>query len=207
MMERYCFLCQALRQRVVWVLSLLLILAIGRVSNAEIQCSVETSGYRSIPLTHVNPTRAKQMLDPLGLATISPLPGSNMVLVTGEPEQVRKTATILDVIDAADPRRGRCRRTIRLPPPSAVSPLVRSTIPPDTPTRRKPSLMYIKARSGPSLRRRGWRRSARLSKPVRRPWRNRRPPPIASPKEPCFPTCRPALCWNRALRRRRARRS
>jgi general secretion pathway protein D len=103
MMERYCFSCQVLRSRVVWVLSLLLLGAIGRVSVADIQYSIETSGYRSIPLAHISPQLARSMLEPLKLATVSLMPGSNWVLVTGEAEQVRKAAVILELIDAVEP--------------------------------------------------------------------------------------------------------
>ena len=102
MMERYCFSCQVLRQPVFWVLGLLLLGGLAGVSAGDIQYSVEAPGYRSIPLAHISPQLAQQMLDPLHLATVSPVPGSNKVMVTGESNPVRKVAAILELIDSTE---------------------------------------------------------------------------------------------------------
>ncbi len=69
---------------------------------ADIQYSVEASGYRSVLVTHIDPQLAKLMLDPLKLGTVSVLSGSNTLLLTGETEQMRKAAVILEVIDTTE---------------------------------------------------------------------------------------------------------
>jgi general secretion pathway protein D len=103
MMERYSLACQVVRRRVVSVFGLLLVLAIGRVSVADTPNPVEASGYGNIPLAHISAPLAKQMLDPLKLATISVVPGSSMLLLTGELARVQKARAILEVIDTTEP--------------------------------------------------------------------------------------------------------
>jgi general secretion pathway protein D len=102
-MERYSSSCPILRPRFVSILGLLCLLALGNASMAQTPCSIEGAGYRSITLNRISPQLAKRMVDPLKLAAVSQLPSTDMVLVTGEPEQVAKMATILEVIDSAEP--------------------------------------------------------------------------------------------------------
>ncbi len=158
MMERYCFSCQMLRQRVVWVVGLLLLPALAGAARAEMQYAVETPGSRSIALTHISPQLAQQMVDPLKLATVTPVPGTSNVLVTGASDPVRKVAVILELIDSAEPyeiRELRAGTSLRALPSNdqianAIGSMVIGTFnrPPRYTSKAKAIIDVIDARSG-----------------------------------------------------------
>jgi general secretion pathway protein D len=103
MTERYRELCQVLQRCVVSILCFTTLLGISHVSAADMQCIAGTSRYRSFNLAHVSPKRAKELLDRLKLGTVSQLPSTDMLLVTGEPDEVQKATAILDVVDVTEP--------------------------------------------------------------------------------------------------------
>jgi general secretion pathway protein D len=55
---------------------------------------------RFVPLKHISPERARDFLSRLNLATASRMPGTNALLVTGNPENLQKAAALLGLVDA-----------------------------------------------------------------------------------------------------------
>ncbi len=61
-----------------------------------------TAKAKVVPLTYLTQEQGRQFLARLRLGTASPLPGTNALLVTAEPEELRKAVAVLAVVDTAD---------------------------------------------------------------------------------------------------------
>ncbi|MDI6448421.1 secretin N-terminal domain-containing protein [Anaerobaca lacustris] len=63
---------------------------------------VPSGGARFVSLDHISPERGREFLSKLNLATASPLPGTNALLVTASPEDVQKAVALLGLVDAPE---------------------------------------------------------------------------------------------------------
>lgn len=60
------------------------------------------SDHRFISLNHISPERARDFLSKLHLATASRMPGTNALLVTAGPDDLRKAEALLALVDAPE---------------------------------------------------------------------------------------------------------
>ena len=92
----------ARQKQVVLAVSLLLcssyLLAAGQSAGGE----TETVGHKVFTLTHIPGEQGKKYLRDLNLGTVSQLPGTNTLLITGQPQDLAKAITILKVVDAKE---------------------------------------------------------------------------------------------------------
>ena len=90
------------QKRVVLTVSLLLfsgyLLAAGQSAGGE----TEAVGHKVFTLTHIPAEQGKKYLKDLNLGTVSQLPGTNTLLVTGQPQELAKATTILKVVDVKE---------------------------------------------------------------------------------------------------------
>ncbi len=61
-----------------------------------------TARAKFVPLTYLTQEQGQQFLARLGLGTASPFPGTNALLVTAEPDDLRKAVTVLAIVDSPD---------------------------------------------------------------------------------------------------------
>ena len=89
----------------VWVtvLSIVLLVNSGGVPAAQTGDAPETPRHKVISLSRITSDQGRDYLLQLGLGTVSKLPGTNAVLVTGSSEQLAKAAAVLNVVDAGEP--------------------------------------------------------------------------------------------------------
>ncbi len=73
-------------------------------------------GHRVFPLTQITPERGIELLNKLGLGTVTRLPAVNALLVTGTVDDIRKAGAVLNLIDVPDTYEVR-----RVGPASALS--------------------------------------------------------------------------------------
>ncbi len=59
-----------------------------------------TARAKFVPLTHLTQEQGQQFLARLKLGTVSPMPGTNALLVTAGPQELRKAVAVLDVVDS-----------------------------------------------------------------------------------------------------------
>jgi len=57
-------------------------------------------GVKGFPLRHISAQQGKQLLTELKLGTVSRLPGRNMLLVTGRPDELTKAGAVVELVDA-----------------------------------------------------------------------------------------------------------
>jgi type II secretory pathway component GspD/PulD (secretin) len=60
------------------------------------------AGHKFVPLTHLTQEQGQRFLSRLKLGAASPMPGTNALLVTAGPEELRKAIAVLDVVDSPD---------------------------------------------------------------------------------------------------------
>jgi len=92
----------ARQKQVVLAVSLLLcsnyLWAAGQSAGGK----TETVGHKVFTLAHIPGEQGKKYLRDLNLGTVSQLPGTNTLLLTGQPQELAKAITILDVVDAKE---------------------------------------------------------------------------------------------------------
>ncbi|MFQ6034494.1 MAG: secretin N-terminal domain-containing protein [Sedimentisphaerales bacterium] len=90
------------QRRMVLAVSLLLcsgyLLAAGQSAGSE----TRTVGHKVFTLTHIPAEQGKKYLRELNLGTVSQLPKTNSLLVTGQPQELAKAITILKLVDAKE---------------------------------------------------------------------------------------------------------
>ena len=59
-----------------------------------------TLDYKMVTLSYITPERGRELLTKLGMGTVSRMPGTNSLLVTGEAGELRKTLVVLAIVDA-----------------------------------------------------------------------------------------------------------
>ena len=72
--------------------------AAGQSAGGE----TEAVGHKVFTLTHIPAEQGKKYLRELNLGTVSQLPGTNALLVTGQPQELAKATTILKVVDVKE---------------------------------------------------------------------------------------------------------
>lgn len=82
------------------VLLAVLALCGGRWSTVQASAASGTAGHEVIPLTNISAERGREFLGRLKIATASKLPGSNALLITAEPSELQKAATLLNLVDS-----------------------------------------------------------------------------------------------------------
>ncbi len=90
------------RSHAIILATILIVCGVPVWATSQTSGSVVTSGARPndvITLTNIPPARGQEFLSRLKLATVSHLPGTKGLLITGEPSEVRKAVTILNLID------------------------------------------------------------------------------------------------------------
>jgi type II secretory pathway component GspD/PulD (secretin) len=86
--------------------------------------------HRVFLLNHICPERAREFLSTLNLATASRMPGTNALLVTGCPDDLRKAAALLSLVDAHEDfqikQLGPASSALGLPPSERIAAAVGS---------------------------------------------------------------------------------
>ena len=86
--------------------------------------------HRIFLLNHISPERAREFLSTLNLATASRMPGTNALLVTGCPDDLRKVAALLSLVDAHEDfqikQLGPASSALGLPPSERIAAAVGS---------------------------------------------------------------------------------
>lgn len=59
-----------------------------------------TLDYKMATLSYITPERGRELLTKLGMGTVSRMPGTNSLLVTGEAGELRKALAVLAIVDA-----------------------------------------------------------------------------------------------------------
>ncbi|MBN1508698.1 MAG: hypothetical protein JW955_17755 [Sedimentisphaerales bacterium] len=62
-----------------------------------------TLDYKMVSLSCIAPERAKEFLAKLGMGTVSQMPGTKSLLVTGEADKLRRTLAVLALVDVPQP--------------------------------------------------------------------------------------------------------
>ena len=115
MTERHSF-C---KRRYLLLFSVLVALCLphcGSLLAGEWDTTSSGPGHRVFPLTQISPERGIDLLNKLGLGTVTRLPAVNALLVTGTVDDIQKAATVLNLIDVPDTYEVR-----RVGPASALS--------------------------------------------------------------------------------------
>ncbi|MFB0525460.1 MAG: secretin N-terminal domain-containing protein, partial [Phycisphaerae bacterium] len=90
------------QRRMVLAVSLLLcsgyLLATGQSAGG----GSEQVAHKFVPLNHIPAEQGRKYLEDLKLCTASKMPGTNTLLVTGQPQELAKATTILKVVDVKE---------------------------------------------------------------------------------------------------------
>ena len=90
------------QRRMVLAVSLLLcsgyLLAAGQSAGGR----SEQVAHKFVPLNHIPAEQGRKYLEDLKLCTASKMPGTNTLLVTGQPQELVKATTILKVVDVKE---------------------------------------------------------------------------------------------------------
>jgi hypothetical protein len=80
---------------------LLVVLLLGGGPLLALEGTIPSGAVRHevIPLSHIGPERGREFLVRLKIGTASQLPGTNTLLVTGDPGELQKAVAILGVVD------------------------------------------------------------------------------------------------------------
>jgi len=88
-----------------WYTALMLFLVVNLFSSGSYLLAADQKdvlgsvGVRGFSLKHISAQQGKQFLAELKLGTVSQLPGTNMLLLTAQPSEIAKAATLLDLVD------------------------------------------------------------------------------------------------------------
>ncbi|MBN1360169.1 MAG: hypothetical protein JW993_06235 [Sedimentisphaerales bacterium] len=74
----------------------------GPVGALDFDALDGTSRAKFVPLSHLTQAQGQQVLAQLKLGSASPMPGTNALLVTADPEVIRKAVAVLDVVDCPE---------------------------------------------------------------------------------------------------------
>ena len=87
---------------VVFVLAVFILLAGSYPLTAVEKVDSGLARYRVFSLRHISAQKGKDYLGQIHLGTVSQLPGANMLLVTGSPQELIKAGAILKLVDAEE---------------------------------------------------------------------------------------------------------
>ena len=87
---------------VVFVLAVFILLAGSYPLTAVEKVDSGLARYRVFSLRHISAQKGKEYLGQIHLGTVSQLPGANMLLVTGSPQELIKAGAILKLVDAEE---------------------------------------------------------------------------------------------------------
>ncbi len=87
---------------VVFVLAVFILLAGSYPLTAVEKVDSGLARYKVFSLRHISAQKGKEYLGQIHLGTVSQLPGANMLLVTGSPQELIKAGAILKLVDARE---------------------------------------------------------------------------------------------------------
>jgi len=102
--RHFLFRRLGIRQRwVVWAVSLLLCGSYLFTAGQAAGSGSEQVAHKFVPLTHISAEQGrKYLVEDLKLCTASKMPGTNTLLVTGQPQELAKAIAILKVVDVKE---------------------------------------------------------------------------------------------------------
>lgn len=84
----------------IFVFLVTLLLLLSNYPFAAVYGASGSGGYRIFTLKHISAERGREYLAESGIGTVSHIPGTAALLVTGQAEEVAKAKAILDIVDA-----------------------------------------------------------------------------------------------------------
>ncbi len=99
MMERRFFRTERYRALTV-VLLAMVVLGTGPLFAFDGNATAGEADHKVIPLRHISPAKGKAILTRLKIGTANRLPGTDALLITGEPGELTKALAVLKVVDA-----------------------------------------------------------------------------------------------------------